>query len=131
MIRRASLILSIAALVGVQGLLCIAACLDQKIPASSTAAEEHGEGAPCHGSGPTAPERPDSNEHECNCDRLQLVLSNGDAYHAVGSLETFAAPRTIASIQVTDHPPPTIRVQDRHRSLPPPDILLLKSSLLI
>lgn len=127
MIRSAWLILSVAALFGLQGPLCALACVEQAATPTAMAAEH----APCHGDQPTPPADPGSTDHECKCDHFQLVLSNADAHKVVDLVKAPALELAIATIHTPTYAPSVTALSERHRRLPPPDILLLKSSLLI
>jgi hypothetical protein len=125
--RHALLLASLAALIGLQVPLCEFACgID---PASLSAAASTPEAAPCHE--PTEREAP----------------APGPSHDACGCASVYAAP--VAGTEVPEAPPgwallgarslriasglPGDRVaQHRHLTcIPPPDILLLKSTLIL
>ncbi len=133
MAARTWLILSVAVLVGTQGPLCAFACLASTGPAEAVIeVSHHGpEEAPCHGTEPVSSRSPDPGQHECCCDELRGVLSKGDGHKALTVVE---APGTLPTLSaVESHPAraPALHLPDEYRNLPPPDILLLKSTLLL
>jgi hypothetical protein len=128
---RASLILSLAALLGLSAPLCAYACLDARTAESVVADVQHSEQAPpCHGGAPASSEEAPAGEHECGCDDLQVVLTKSDSGKALDSLEVDATTPLRVSFRVLPLQTRPARLWTR-RALPPPDILLLKSTLLI
>ena len=135
MTRSAWLVLSVAVLFGAQGPLCASACLEQAAAANSAFANSppSPEPAPCHESAPVpaGSSTPPSGEHECSCDRLQLVVPNADGGKPAPSAAPLLTPGTFASLRPALFPSRASRIRDRFRSLPPPDILRLNSTLLL
>ncbi len=129
--RRARLILSLAAFFGLSSPLCTFACLTQASETHTTAST-HGS----HGSHPfdeehsNAPRDHLPSDHECDCDELaQALLAKGETPKptpsfawAVSVTPPHLAPPRIANLSFA---------RPEEASLPPPDILLLKSTLLI
>lgn len=131
--RHAWIILSLAALFGLRAPLCVFACMDTggSAPAETTA-HDSGQSAPCHGSGSSSPESPPSPvDHECDCDQTQLVLTKGDAKRAADALELPTPSLAVVLPLSPVDPSSSPRLWRRHEALPPPDVLLLKSTLLI
>ena len=125
--RRVWLIATVAALFGLQAPLCALACLDNPFDLLPVASESGDH--PCHQESPD-PE-PASGDSHGDCCQL--------AYQAIfpGSVDTASA-----GLSLAEAPPSTVRLlgqADCHLAsvvpeftdLPPPDILLLKSTLLI
>ena len=129
--NRAWLILSLAAFFGLSTPLCTYACLTQASETHSTAST-HGS----HGSHPGDDERSKApHDHlpfgeQCDCDELaQALLTKAETpkpalsfASIVSILPSRIAPPRIVKLSFAKHEQP---------SLPPPDILLLKSTLLI
>ncbi len=126
------LIITCAALFGLRGPLCVYACLETNPGIQVASAQEHpGERPPCHGGGSEVPEPSDSNDHECDCDRLRVIIGNTEAKKVLGDVEvpTPSWSTVIASLpqaRTTSIPSGSWR-----NPLPPPDILLLHSTLLL
>ena len=125
--QRSWLVAAVAALFALQTPLCALGCLDFPSP---TVAHTSQADPPCHSdtSHPTPPESPDSHD-DCGCQlEPDAVVSSGDAPISVVGLA-----------QPTGEAFPG-RLPSRTRfafsvpgegDLPPPDILLLKATLLI
>jgi len=131
--RYASLVITIiAATVGLQAPLCAYACSGMDMPAGVMSADHlDEESAPCHETGATVPEKPASNEHECDCDSYQLALTIGGTGKGITPLDN-AGPRLAAASSSTPNVSiASSRLWVRSHRIPPPDILLLKSTLLI
>ncbi len=128
--RHAWLIVAFAALFGLRAPLCAYACLESGPPQElATAAEpEH---SPCHGGSTDTPTAPESSDHECDCDRIQLIVQQGDAKKAFESYEIPMPPLAVASLSLPDVSQAPTALWRRHDALPPPDILLLHSTLLL
>ena len=135
MTRRAWLSFSVVVLFGAQAPLCASACLEQAAIGDSTLAGElpTPERSPCHESPPAPSGRgaPVSGEHECNCDRLQLVVPKAGGPGAVPPTQAPAASGAGVSVRAPVFLPRGQSLPDHLRGLPPPDILQLKSSLLL
>jgi len=128
--RRNRLIATLAALFVLQAPLCVLACLSGAVPAESSTATPGD--SPCHEQAPSSnPSDPADSHDDCGCE---------DSYTAVLA----GADRTFWNIQSAPVLPPhsleaplgalasrTKPVQPIETDLPPPDILLLKSTLLI
>jgi len=131
MSRRVLIVFSLVALFGLRAPLCLLACLETGAAGPVAAIELPAEeAAPCHGAGaPPASEDEPRSDHECGCDGFQLALTKLDS-SKLGSLGAEApAPLRVAFLAPAIEIPPA-RLLRRH-ALPPPDILLLKSTLLL
>ena len=130
--RRAVLVLSFAALFGLTGPLCVFACIEGSSGEPVAASPQHsGEAPPCHGSAPvSSPEAP-AGDHECGCDDLRVVLTKAESSKATGSLAVVVQAPLQFSFPVRPAVPAPARHWKRQAGLPPPDVLLLKSTLLI
>ena len=129
--RRAWLILSFGAYFGLSTPLCTYACLAQ-VGESHPTASPHSS----HGSHPFAEEHSNAPrdhlpfDHGCDCDELaRALLAKGETPKptpsfawAVPVTPPHLAPQRIAKLSFA---------KPEEASLPPPDILLLKSTLLI
>lgn len=129
--RRNGLIATLAALFVLQVPLCALACLPNAASAEPTT-EAHHDSAPCHEqAGASAPAEPVDAHDDCGCgDSYTAVLGNVD--------QTFSNVQSSPVIQTKALDEPldvvfsrTLRVRLSEADLPPPDILLLKSTLLI
>jgi len=131
--RYASLVIIVAATIGLRAPLCAYACSESGSPADVvSAADPHAEeAAPCHGNGATTPEQPTSNRHECGCDDLELALTVADTGKGQGPLEVAAPRPSVASSPVPNVATALPRHWVRRPHSPPADILLLKSTLII
>ena len=132
--RHALLTIAFAALFGVRAPLCALACLDAApdAPIALVAAPDAAQ-PPCHGEPPAPAGTPDPAEHACDCDRAQLVVSKGDAKQANANEPEASPTPTLAMasprLPSAGSPAPGILRQAVRR--PPPDILLLNSTLLL
>ncbi len=130
--RRNQLIATLAAFFVLQAPLCVFACLQNAAPDESTT-EAHHTSPPCHEEAPSpgSSSEPGNAHEDCGC---------GDSYTAVLA----SADQTFSTVQSSPVLPPTAlevplnavlsrttKVRLREADLPPPDILLLKSTLLI
>ena len=126
-----------------QAPLCVLACLTNAAPdAASTAEAHHASPPPCHEQAPntqtprtqtptSAPYEPADTHNDCGCgDSFTAVLASSD--------KTFPNVQTSQVIATKALEDPvgavfrsTIDVRLSEADLPPPDILLLKSTLLI
>ena len=135
--RRNWLIATLAALFVLQAPLCVLACLTNAAQDESTAETLHASPPPCHEQAPhtqtptPAPNKPADTHNDCGCeDSFTAVLASAD--------KTFANVQTSQVIATKALADPfcavlrsTIDVRLSEADLPPPDILLLKSTLLI
>ena len=135
--RRNWLIATLAALFVLQAPLCVIACLTNAAQDESTAETLHASPPPCHEQAPhaqtptPAPNKPADTHNDCGCeDSFTAVLASAD--------KTFANVQTSQVIATKALEDPvgavfrsTIDVRLSEADLPPPDILLLKSTLLI
>ena len=130
--RHAWVILALAAFFGLRTPLCLVACMEAGAPAPvASLAHDSGEGAPCHGSGTSAPESPAPRDHECDCDRFRAHLTKDTIHQPCLSPGVSVPPLAAAESSAPGTATPSPRLWRRHRPLPPPDILLLNSTLLI
>ena len=140
--RRNWLIAILAALFVLQAPLCVLACLTNATQDESTAEALHASPPPCHEQAPhtqaphtqaptSAPDKPADTHNDCGCeDSFTAVLASSD--------KTFPNVQTSQVIATKALEDPvgavfrsTIDVRLSEADLPPPDILLLKSTLLI
>jgi hypothetical protein len=140
--RRNWLIAILAALFVLQAPLCVLACLTNATQDESTAEALHASPPPCHEQAPhtqaphtqaptSAPDKPADTHNDCGCeDSFTAVLASAD--------KTFTNVQTSQVIATKALEDPvgaalrsTIDVRLSEADLPPPDILLLKSTLLI
>ncbi len=119
--RHVWLVLGLAALFGLRAPLCEVACL---VTAAPPAAEQPA----CHGSTPEAPERPTSRHHACACDEMRAFFTKAEGEKPAGALDVVRV--TLATTPVGCPVPPTPHAPCQH-DLPPPDPLLLHSTLLL
>ncbi len=127
--RRVWITASLAALFGLQGSLCALACLESASP--ELASQQPAAAMPCHGTPadpiPT-PALPDS-EAGCSCDASVVALNE----------EAGAIPTNVWAGDLLQAAPPVVALRavstslqpEAAEQLPAPDILLLKSTLLI
>ena len=119
--RHAWLTVSAIALFGLPGPLCALACLEAaQIPAVAA----HSSEMPCHEEGGS--KQPSDAEQDCDCESAAApVLLAFDAPAQLGDvvlrIPSFRSARTAA----------LLRFAPRTQPVPPPDILLLKSTLLL
>ena len=145
--RRNWLIAIFAALFVLQAPLCVLACLTNATQDESTAEALHASPPPCHEQAPhtqtphtqaphtqaptSAPDKPADTHNDCGCeDSFTAVLASSD--------KTFPNVQTSQVIATKALEDPvgavfrsTIDFRLSEADLPPPDILLLKSTLLI
>jgi len=131
--RHQLLIATLAALFAFQAPLCALACLPSAPSELPMDASEHA-GMPCHDSAPgSTSDVPAEHSDECGCgDSLRALIPSAD--------------QTASQLSAEDHEPeraarPTLALSAAARrnaplppsetDLPPPDILLLKATLLI
>ena len=124
--RRIRLIVTVAALIGLQGPLCAFACLTG--PETEASAAQRAE-APCHPkSSDASPSEAPRSPEDCGCELANEALLPGPEVSA--SVATLALlPRTLGwQLHSCVHRVPTI---PKDGDLPPPDVLLRKSILII
>ncbi len=126
MIRRKKLIAVVAALFALQAPLCVFACLPSSSP-SAMHDMAHDE-PPCHDS---APADPVDSHDECGCEDSYTALPKTLESGTSTGVDLVALP-----VAPAENPrdssvpkPPSVRLNEA--DLPPPDILLLNSTLLI
>jgi len=135
MTRRRWIGLVTVALFGVQAPLCAVACV-QAIAAQELAAAEgeHDAHPSCHGDGPGASDAPPPPDHDCECDRLEVVAASAKGAHAPGTADAarlVAAPLARAALVAVAPAHGWTRLRARQSRLPPPDLLLLNVVLLL
>ena len=119
-------IAGVAALAGLQGPLCSLACLDVPMPQAAVAQQAE---APCHGPAPGAGDAPPPSREDCGCEvapgeilPLAAVTWSPPPGLAAGPHAAPARPDPGPCWR-----PPVATATD----LPPPDILLLKATLVV
>ena len=133
MTARVRLISSLVALIGMLGPLCSLVCVDSARLAAPALAAAHSEPEPadCHGAEPASSQPPVSGERDCGCDQPQLALAPSLVEPVSSGAEPSHSLLASASLET---PTPAIAagpLPGPHPSLPPPDILLLTSALLL
>lgn len=130
--RRTWLIATLTALFVLQTPLCALACLPSPAPAESPA-EAHHASPPCHEQTPTtAPTEPDDAHNDCGCedvDRAVLASAADQTFSQVQSTPVLPARELRLSLIAAFNRMAGLQLNEAN--LPPPDILLLKSTLLI
>jgi len=139
--RRIWLIATVTALFVLQAPFCALACMPDSSSANPEAAATQSE-MPCHGSAsntsPTSPKGIPTGSHnererECGCeDSLSAaLLSNLDFKNSnVAETPAIVSP-ALSSVALAPQIERSLRAQPGMADLPPPDILLLKSTYLI
>ncbi|MDJ0788092.1 MAG: hypothetical protein QNK05_14880 [Myxococcota bacterium] len=120
---RALQIVSLAALLGLTAPLCLAACAE-------AAPKAHASAPPCHGDVPASPVEDAPDSHRCDCDSLRFVLGKIDTSESGVAFEVAAGvwtPLPMPGHGIRFGTPRSFGTED----LPPPDILLLKQTLLL
>ena len=127
--RHAWLVLSVAALFLVKAPLCTVACAEASSePRVAQHAQNAHEAMPCHGASPAVPDEPSRADHECDCDLVRVAKPN----NAPPTAASWAAPALVEfHFAQPSHQAVSWFFASRQHSIPPPDVLLLKSSLLI
>jgi hypothetical protein len=129
MTRRVLLIATTAILFGLQAPLCALACIDSSAdasPASVADASEH----PCHEESSDSPQPGAPSHEDCGCELAYEAVLPG-AQDTGSTTPTWAlAPPSMHS-RVADIPRYVPLLVTKLTDLPPPDFLLLKSTLLI
>jgi hypothetical protein len=122
------LIAAVVALFGLQAPLCALACLE--LPAASPIAA-HGAEPPCHEQS-SEPSRSDAPAHaDCGCERAQDALLTGGGFEASSGAAPFGPVASRACLRLPDAARLVALPVPKATDLPPPDILLLESKLLI
>ena len=124
------LIAAVAALFVLQAPLCVLACLPSSsaIPMADMASSDS---SPCHEEPAGSPAEPPSSGHDdCGCsgETFEAVLASPDKSFT-GAPVVAVAPATLSLAAHSRGNRPLL--QPGETDLPPPDILLLKSTLLI
>jgi hypothetical protein len=117
---------SVAALVGLQAPLCVLACGEGQVAQAAVAERSQ---APCHEEGPAPDDAPIS-DGACGCETArEAFLPLSEASWSVPTLVVFAATHgaRVPPISATRWKAAVPEASD----LPPPDLLLLKATLLI
>ena len=129
--RRNWLIATATALFVLQAPLCALACLPVT-GSQDTASAEHGDG-PCHEQAPDSTSDEPTNSHEdCGCEAAYTALVkspdqsplNATSYSAALLTTRIEGPLRAGAHWVAP-------AQQKEEDLPPPDVLLLKTTLLI
>lgn len=117
---------SVVALAGLQGPLCALACLEVQAPEAEVA---HHAAPPCHETEPAADAAPPVSHDDCGCEISpeDLVALSESPRNAESTHLASGRPLRRALDLHARWRPPVPEATD----LPPPDILLLKSTLLI
>jgi hypothetical protein len=122
---------TLAALFVLQTPLCVFACLPNAAPDEISAEAHHG--SSCHEEAPSPrpPSEPRDAHGDCGCsDAYTAVLASAD--QAVSNVQSSPdLPPTTLEVPLNAIFSRTTRVRLCEGDLPPPDILLLKSTLLI
>jgi hypothetical protein len=120
---------SLAALFGLQGALCALACLEG--PAVALASHPAGAQMPCHG-GPSQPSpEPVQQESEPSCGCGASLVALSEAGEAIGGgLLAASLPARVVLVRMTAPVATNLHAPAPER-LPPPDTLLLKSTLIV
>lgn len=130
MTRQAWLSISIAALFAVGAPVCALACLAHSGSTAMTTSGPHAH-TPCSEDESAAPERPAPGERACDCDGHEAVRANIDFDRAFGFAKAPVFVLRVVSPSAANASPRSARLYDVHQSLPSPDILRLKSTLLL
>lgn len=119
------------ALFVLQAPLCALACLPSQPSAAAIEEANHG-ASPCHEQAPSStPSEPSNSHDDCGCaDSYTAVLASAEQAPANLPSLTALAPNFLTQELHTSFGW-AAHAQPRDASLPPPDILLLKSTLLI
>lgn len=128
--RHALITIAFAALFWARAPLCAYACMETGFAGEVAVAEvPSSEHTPCHGTAPAQPESPESGDRNCDCDQIQRVVSKDDVKKAYDPEVSLAPPLAVALLILPDagRVPPGFWRQH----LPPPDVLLLNSTLLL
>ena len=129
--RRALLVISLAALFGLGLPLCAFACQNDG-SAARIASSEHPseEAAACHGGAPNSPEEAPG-DTGCDCDGFQALLSKAESSEIHRFVDAADVASAAASLLVPASEIACTRSWRGQQDLPPPDVLLLKSTLIL
>ena len=118
-----------AALLTLQAPLCALACLDTTETASATAS--NGGMPPCHDEGSDrAPADSPRSHEDCGCELAsEALVVDSNAYSTVAATASIVAPSVFSP--VVSPPIRWVPSIPNNTDLPPPDILLRKSTLII
>jgi hypothetical protein len=119
--RRTWLAACLLALFGLQGPLCIAACIAGS--SSSPEIADQSSAMPCHQESEAPADRPVS--HDCEC----YAASDVVVATAVAPIHYFVVIRTKAFLPIVAHR--QVRTRIHRGAIPPTDILLLKTILIV
>jgi hypothetical protein len=130
--RYAWIALCLAAFSGLFAPLCSFACSEAGSTAIIAVDQGHAEDpAPCHGGNTTPAEPSPTHERDCSCNTIQLLLTSSDTQRGPLSLITAAPFVAVLSVPSQRAFAELSWLTNRRNRLPQPDILLLKSTLLI
>jgi len=128
--RRIWLVVAVAALFSLQAPLCALACLTGG-DAQTTVAAGHDD-APCHEPAPTSPApEPESSRDDCGCEDAYAALTPAPDAQPSSLAPPAALPPSASAEQLAARvgwPAASVLAAT---DLPPPDILLLNSTLLL
>jgi len=129
--RRNRLIATLTALFVFQTPLCVLACLPNAAPDEASAEARHGSSCHQEASSPRTSSEPRDAHGDCGCcDSYAAVLTSADqTFSNLQSSPVF--PPTTLEVPLNAVFTRTTKVRLCEADLPPPDILLLKSTLLI
>jgi len=128
---RALLIVAFAALFGLGTPLCAFFCLQGSAATPVAAVSHPEESAPCHGSAPASPGEAPTRESDCDCGDARVILTKSESAQAQHVVEIAAVHPILGSPL---HPQPERSMAGEWKGpqhLPPLDLLLLKSTLLL
>jgi hypothetical protein len=128
---RALLIATLAAFFGLGTPLCAFFCLSENADEPAAVASHTEGSAPCHGSAPEAPGEAPARDSECDCGSERMILTKSESAQVQIAVDIAASFPTPGS---AFHPRPErslARMWLGTQHLPPPDLLLLKSTLLL
>lgn len=129
--RHKWLIAAFTALFVLQAPLCVLACLPSADAATAVDAA-HQSNSPCHESTPaSSPAEPSSSHDDCGCeDSYTAVLASADLA-TPNLVPTAVIPPLNSADQLRVNLVWLARSNPNETDLPPPDVLLLKSTLII
>jgi len=129
--RRNWLIAAFTALFVLQAPLCVLACLPLVESATAVAGAEHGE-SPCHETAPSSdPSEPANSHDDCGCeDSYTAIVASADQNSGKLSATPLLPPKALA-VDLHASASWVPRAHPKETDLPPPDILLLNTTLLI
>ncbi len=122
--QRSWLIAIVAAFFVLQAPLCVLACAENS--ASETVATEHS----CHDEGSkSSPAEEPSSHADCGCEPAPEALVFQSSDSEISSIQLHVSPLQLLELNVACEHREALVV--RNTDLPPPDILLLKSTLIL